>query len=105
MIIRDAVEADLPTIVEIYNATVPTHMVTAELEIISISRLRTLGIFSWSRTTRWRPARSRGDGPTLSSTIVLVLVVVLVLEINPQRTSTMRTRTRTSRRLNDENVF
>src|SRR5436189_5336726 len=32
MIIRDAVEADRPTIVEIYNATVPTRMVTAELE-------------------------------------------------------------------------
>ncbi|PYK19568.1 MAG: hypothetical protein DME55_04520 [Verrucomicrobia bacterium] len=32
MIIRDAVEADLPIIVEIYNATVPTRMVTAELE-------------------------------------------------------------------------
>jgi L-amino acid N-acyltransferase YncA len=32
MIIRDAVEADLPDIVEIYNATVPTRMVTAELE-------------------------------------------------------------------------
>ena len=32
MIIRDAVEADLPAIVEIYNATVPTRMVTAELE-------------------------------------------------------------------------
>jgi phosphinothricin acetyltransferase len=32
MIIRDAVEADLPTIVEIYNATVPTRIVTAELE-------------------------------------------------------------------------
>lgn len=32
MIIRDAVEADLPVIVEIYNATVPTRMVTAELE-------------------------------------------------------------------------
>jgi phosphinothricin acetyltransferase len=31
-IIRDAVEADLPAIVEIYNATVPTRMVTAELE-------------------------------------------------------------------------
>src|SRR5678815_2179206 len=31
MIIRDAVEADLPAIVEIYNATVPTRMVTAEL--------------------------------------------------------------------------
>src|SRR5205814_8748843 len=32
MIIRDAVEADLPTIVEIYNATVPTRMVAAELK-------------------------------------------------------------------------
>jgi phosphinothricin acetyltransferase len=32
MIIRDAVEADLPAILEIYNATVPTRMVTAELE-------------------------------------------------------------------------
>ena len=32
MIIRDAVEADLPFIVEIYNATVPARMVTAELE-------------------------------------------------------------------------
>jgi L-amino acid N-acyltransferase YncA/predicted O-methyltransferase YrrM len=32
MIIRDAGEADLPVIVEIYNATVPTRMVTAELE-------------------------------------------------------------------------
>jgi phosphinothricin acetyltransferase len=30
-IIRDAVEADLPAIIEIYNATVPTRMVTAEL--------------------------------------------------------------------------
>jgi L-amino acid N-acyltransferase YncA len=32
MIIRDAVEADLPAIVEIYNATVATRMVTADLE-------------------------------------------------------------------------
>src|ERR1700757_4763718 len=32
MIIRDAVEADLPEIIKIYNATVPTRMVTAELE-------------------------------------------------------------------------
>jgi L-amino acid N-acyltransferase YncA/predicted O-methyltransferase YrrM len=31
-IIRDAVDTDLPAIVEIYNATVPTRMVTAELE-------------------------------------------------------------------------
>jgi phosphinothricin acetyltransferase len=36
MIIRDAIEADLPAIVEIYNATVPTRMVTAELEPTSV---------------------------------------------------------------------
>src|SRR5436190_10006768 len=30
--IRDALESDLPVIVDIYNATVPTRMVTAELE-------------------------------------------------------------------------
>src|SRR6266403_2989839 len=30
--IRDAIEADLPAIIEIYNATVPTRMVTAEPE-------------------------------------------------------------------------
>jgi L-amino acid N-acyltransferase YncA/predicted O-methyltransferase YrrM len=32
IIIRDAVESDLQTIIDIYNATVPTRMVTAELE-------------------------------------------------------------------------
>src|SRR5437762_3129136 len=32
MTIRDAIQADLPAIVRIYNATVPTRMVTAELE-------------------------------------------------------------------------
>ncbi len=32
MIIRDALESDLPIIIDIYNATVPTRMVTAELE-------------------------------------------------------------------------
>ncbi len=32
MIIRGAIEADLPAIVDIYNATVPTRMITAELE-------------------------------------------------------------------------
>jgi phosphinothricin acetyltransferase len=36
MIIRDAVEADLPVIVAIYNATVPTRMVTAELESTTV---------------------------------------------------------------------
>ncbi len=30
--IRDALESDLPIIIDIYNATVPTRMVTAELE-------------------------------------------------------------------------
>jgi len=32
MIMRDARESDLPAIIEIYNATVPSRMVTAELE-------------------------------------------------------------------------
>ncbi len=32
MVIRDALESDLPAIIDIYNATVPTRMVTAELE-------------------------------------------------------------------------
>ena len=32
VIIRDALESDLPAIIAIYNATVPTRMVTAELE-------------------------------------------------------------------------
>ena len=32
MIIRDAGESDLSIIIDIYNATVPTRMVTAELE-------------------------------------------------------------------------
>jgi phosphinothricin acetyltransferase len=36
MKIRDAMEADLPAIVDIYNATVPTRMVTAELEPVSV---------------------------------------------------------------------
>ena len=31
-IIREALESDLPAIIDIYNATVPTRMVTAELE-------------------------------------------------------------------------
>ncbi len=40
MIIRDATEADLPTIVEIYNATIPSYTVTADTEAVSvISRL------------------------------------------------------------------
>ena len=39
-IVRDATAADLPAIVEIYNATIPTRMVTADLEPVTIeSRL------------------------------------------------------------------
>jgi L-amino acid N-acyltransferase YncA len=38
--VREATEADLPAIVAIYNATVPTRMVTAELEPVTVeSRL------------------------------------------------------------------
>ncbi len=36
MTIRDAVEADLPVIVDIFNATVPTRMATAVLEPVSV---------------------------------------------------------------------
>jgi L-amino acid N-acyltransferase YncA len=37
MIIRDALESDLPAIIDIYNATVPTRMVTAELEPTTVA--------------------------------------------------------------------
>ena len=52
MIIRDAVEADLPAIVEIYNSTIACRLVTADVEAISVeSRL------SWfhSHTPGHRP--------------------------------------------------
>ena len=35
MILRDAAESDLPAIVEIFNATIPTRMVTAQLEPVT----------------------------------------------------------------------
>jgi len=38
--IRDAVEADLPTIVEIYNSTVHSRMVTADPEPVSVESRR-----------------------------------------------------------------
>jgi phosphinothricin acetyltransferase len=37
MIIRDAVEADLPAIVAIYNSIVPGRMVTADLEPVTVA--------------------------------------------------------------------
>ena len=36
MIIRDATEADLPAIVEIFNATIPSRMVSAQVEPVSV---------------------------------------------------------------------
>ncbi len=36
MSIRDATEADLPTIVAIYNAAIPSRMATADLEPVSV---------------------------------------------------------------------
>jgi L-amino acid N-acyltransferase YncA len=38
--IRDAVEEDLPAIVEIYNSTVPSRMVTADPELVSVESPR-----------------------------------------------------------------
>jgi len=35
--IRDALESDLPVIIDIFNATVPTRMVTAELEPTTVA--------------------------------------------------------------------
>ncbi|NJK54015.1 MAG: N-acetyltransferase [Leptolyngbyaceae cyanobacterium SU_3_3] len=40
MVIRDAVEADLSAIVALYNSTIPTRIVTADIEPVSVeSRL------------------------------------------------------------------
>ncbi len=52
MTIRDAVETDLPTIVAIYNAAIPSRIATADLEPVSVeSRL------SWfyEHTPNYRP--------------------------------------------------
>ena len=38
MEIRDAVESDLPEIVEIYNSTVPSRKVTANTEPVSVEQ-------------------------------------------------------------------
>ncbi len=40
MAIRDAVEADLPAIVEIYNAAIPGRMATGDLEPVSVEGRR-----------------------------------------------------------------
>jgi phosphinothricin acetyltransferase len=38
--LRDATEADLPAIVAIYNATIPSRMVTADLEPVTVEERR-----------------------------------------------------------------
>ena len=40
MTLRDATEADLPAIVEIYNATIASRMVTADLEPVTVDSRR-----------------------------------------------------------------
>ena len=55
--IRDALESDLPAIIDIYNATVPTRMVTAELEPTTVeARL------PWFREHSPRPISILGSG-------------------------------------------
>jgi len=41
VIIRTALESDLPAIVEIYNSTVPSRMVTADTEPVSVESRKT----------------------------------------------------------------
>lgn len=43
--VRDAVEADLPAIVDIYNARIPGRMATADAEPVTVE----LGFVPWGR--------------------------------------------------------
>lgn len=54
MKIRDAVEADLPAIIDIYNAAIATRMSTAQLEPVTVeSRRRWLSEHSSDRHPFW----------------------------------------------------
>lgn len=54
MKIRDALESDLPAIVEIYNASIPGQMATADLEPVSVeSRLAWFREFTPTRRPLW----------------------------------------------------
>jgi phosphinothricin acetyltransferase len=54
MTFRDAVEADLPAIVEIYNATIPGRCVTADLDPVSVeSRVAWFRAHSPDRRPLW----------------------------------------------------
>lgn len=62
MKIRDATEADLPAIVAIYNATIPSRMVTAELEPTTVEkRLPWFRAHSEDRHPLWVMAADAGD--------------------------------------------
>ena len=53
-VIRDALPADLPAIVAIYNSTIPSRMVTAELEPVTVeSRVAWLQTRDLSRRPIW----------------------------------------------------
>jgi L-amino acid N-acyltransferase YncA len=54
MKIRDAIEADLPAIIDIYNVAIATRMSTAQLEPVTVeSRRRWLGEHSPGRHPFW----------------------------------------------------
>ncbi|MEO8937044.1 MAG: N-acetyltransferase family protein [Burkholderiaceae bacterium] len=53
-VIRDAVEADLPSVVAIYNATIPGRGVTADLEPVSVeSRVAWFRLHNPDRRPLW----------------------------------------------------
>jgi phosphinothricin acetyltransferase len=59
VVFRDAVEADLPAIVAIYNATIPGRGVTADLEPVSVdSRLAWFAAHDPARRPLWVATRS-----------------------------------------------
>jgi L-amino acid N-acyltransferase YncA len=62
--IRDATEADLPAIVEIYNATIPGRMVTADLEPVTVR-----GRLPWLRERDYghRPVWVLEDGDRVAA--------------------------------------
>lgn len=74
-VVRDATEADLPAIVEIYNATIPGRMVTADTEPVSVAS-RVPWFHAHNPRTRplWvvedrdgRPSAGKEDSPRLAA--------------------------------------
>ena len=66
MRIRDATAADLPAIVDIYNSTIPSRMVTADLEPVSVaSREAWFAEHSPERWPLWVAEDDGHDGQVL----------------------------------------